>query len=252
MYSENTPVATLALHWTFTNLMAIIPTLAIQPTPYVSTPAYTTLVGIVVYVTNLIKFTLIAFGFLCLRFTPSVRWAEKSQFNYPALSIISALFLLVACLFPLIFLWVPDPAYKVLSNTGGHVSWFVSQTFGIGIMTVAFLYWVLFRSYLLVRSAREGKTLVVKREPKFKMDSGGLTQIVEIVSLQWVREVGLRLDEIDETSRQRGWWTYPNSQPNSSSHNTYELSGQSKPVELGYSKSTQYRVVSQMSHHELE
>jgi len=57
----------------------------------------------------------------------------------------------------------------------------------------------LLRCYILVRSAREGKTLVVKRQPKFKVDSGGLTQIVEIVTLQWVREVGMRLDEIEET-----------------------------------------------------
>jgi hypothetical protein len=40
----------------------------------------------------------------------------------------------------------------------------------------------------------------VKREPKFKVDSGGLTQIIEIVTLQWVREVGMRLDEIEETN----------------------------------------------------
>lgn len=39
----------------------------------------------------------------------------------------------------------------------------------------------------------------MRREPKFKHDTGGLTQILEIVTLEWKREVGLRLDEIEET-----------------------------------------------------
>jgi hypothetical protein len=200
LYSENTPAATLALHWIFANIMVLVSVLAIQPQPYSSTPAYTFLVCIVVYVTNLIKFSFIAIGLLCLRLSPKVRWAEKSQFNHPVVSIIAALILLAICVFPLICIWVPDPTFTTLSRTSGLVSWFVIQTVGLGLVSVAFLYWVLFRSYLSVQSAREGKTLHVKREPKFKADSGGLTQIVEIVTLQWVREVGIRLDEIEETN----------------------------------------------------
>ncbi|OCK76766.1 hypothetical protein K432DRAFT_305642 [Lepidopterella palustris CBS 459.81] len=200
LYSENTPAATLALHWTFMNIMVLIPVLAIQPHPYAPTPAYTFLVGVVVYVTNVIKFTFIALGLLCLRLSPKVRWAEKSEFKHPVVSIIAALILLVSCVFPLICIWIPDPAFTKLSLTSDLVSWFSIQTAGLGIVGFAFLYWVLFRCYVSVRSAREGKTLHVKREPKFKVDSGGLTQIVEIVTLQWVREVGMRLDEIEETN----------------------------------------------------
>jgi hypothetical protein len=174
--------------------------LAIQPQPYSSTPAYTVLAGVLVYVTNVIKFTFIALGLLWLRFSPKVRWAEKSQFKHPVVSIIAALILFVSCVFPLIFLWVPDPAFKTLSRTFGVVSWFVVQTVGLCIISFAILYWVLFRCYVSIRSARGGKTLHVKREPKFKVDSGGLTQVLEIVTLQWVREVGMRLDEIEESN----------------------------------------------------
>jgi hypothetical protein len=200
VYSEDTPAATLVLHWTFTNIMVLGPVLAIQPQPYSSTPAYTFLASIVVYVNNVTKFTFIALGLLCLRFSPKVRWTEKSEFKHPAISIIAALIVFVACAFPLIFMWVPDPAFTTLSRTSGLVSWFVIQTVGLGIIGFAFLYWVLFRCYISVRSGRDGKSLHVMREPKFKVDSGGPAQIFEIVTLQWVREVGLRLDEIEETN----------------------------------------------------
>jgi hypothetical protein len=180
--------------------MVLISVLTVQPQPYSSTPAYTFLVCIVVYVTNVIKFSLISIGLLCLRLSPNVRWAEKSQFNHPVVSIAAAVILLAICAFPLICIWVPDPSFKTLSRTSGLVSWFVIQTVGLGLLGVAFLYWVVFRSYISVRSAREGTTLYVKREPKFKVDSGGLTQIVEIVTLQWVRQVGIRLDEIEDAN----------------------------------------------------
>jgi hypothetical protein len=42
-------------------------------------------------------------------------------------------------------------------------------------------------------------TLHVKREPIFKHDRSGLTQVFEIVTLQWKRDVGMRIDQIEET-----------------------------------------------------
>jgi len=230
LYSENTPAATLALHWTFTNLMAIIPALTIRPQPYIPTPAYTFVVGVVVYVTNLIKFTLIAIGLLCLRFSPKVRWAEKSQFKHPVVSVTAALILLTICVFPLILIWVPDRAYTKLTNTSNLVSWFAIQTFGLCIVGFAFLYWVLFRCYIAIRSAREGKTLHVKREPKFKVDSGGLTQIVEIVTLQWVREVGMGLDEIEKSETNYSRQVFTPTKP-------HELPGKHSVSELDVNQS---------------
>jgi hypothetical protein len=61
------------------------------------------------------------------------------------------------------------------------------------------LYWVMFRLYIHIRSARGGMTLHVKREPIFKHDRSGLTQVLEIITLQWTRDVGMRIDQIEET-----------------------------------------------------
>jgi len=206
LYSENTPAATLALHWVIANLLVIFSVLAFQPAPppnYQPTPAYTFLVGVVVYVTNLVKFSLIGFGLLCLRLTPRVRWAEKSASKRPAVSITAASLLFALAFFPMVCLWVPDRSFPSLSRTWGLVDWFVVQTVGVGLIVAAFAYWLSFRAYVAVRSAREGKTLNVKREPKFKVDprGGGLTQIIEIVTLEWVRESGaLTLGQIEEAA----------------------------------------------------
>jgi hypothetical protein len=200
MYSEKTPAATLVLHWTITTIMVIVPVLIIQPQPYSATPAFSFLADVFAYIINVSLFTALAFGILCLRFSPKVRWAEKSEFKHPSVSIIAALILFVGCLFPVIFIWVPDPAFPKLSRSSNLVPWFAGQTAGVSIIAFSLLYWIGFRTYISVRSAREGKTLHVKREPKFKHDAEGLTQILEIVTLQWRREVGMRLDEIEETT----------------------------------------------------
>jgi hypothetical protein len=199
--TERTPAAALALHWVITTIIILGAVLAIQPQPYSSTPAFTFMSIVFAYVIYTTVFIFISFGLLCLRLSPKVRWAEKSEFKHSWVSVSSALILFVGSFFPFLFMWIPDPAFKFQAGTSNQVSWFASQTFGLGVVTFAFLYWVTLRCYIAVRSAREGKTLYVKREPKFKADSGGLTQIAEIVTLQWVREVGLRLDEIEEGDR---------------------------------------------------
>jgi hypothetical protein len=179
--------------------MVLAGVLAIQPQPYSPTAAFNVLASVFVYDIDVLCFSALAFGLLCLRFSRTARWAEKSEFKHPVVSVIAALILLVGCLFPLIFIWVPDPAFKSLTRTSNLVPWYAGQTTGLCLIAFSFLYWVGFRTYISVRSAREGKTLHVTREPKFKRDSGGLIQILEIVTLQWRREVGIRLDEIEET-----------------------------------------------------
>ncbi len=42
-------------------------------------------------------------------------------------------------------------------------------------------------------------TLHVKRDPIFKHDRSGLIQGFEIVTVQWKRDVGMRIDQIEET-----------------------------------------------------
>jgi len=198
-FSEYTPAGTLLLHWAITSILVVVPVLAIQPVPYSSTAAYSYLTISFVYNIDLVMFTAISIGLLYLRFTPRIYWAEKSAFKRPWISITSATILLVTCAFPLIFMWVPDPIFPWATRTGNQVRWFGGQVLAVAFLTFAFAYWLGFRTYITLRSAREGKTLHVKREPKFKVDrKGNLIMVAEIVTLQWTYEVGMRLGEIEE------------------------------------------------------
>lgn len=178
--------------------MVIIPVLALQPVPYSTAPAFTFLAGAYAYLINIVTFTAISLGLLCLRFSAKTRWAEKSAFGASWISPAAAAILFIGCLFPLVCIWVPDPAVRSLARTAGLVPWYGATGLGLGLLGFALLYWVVFRLYVSVRSAREGKTLHVMREPKFKMEANGdLTQVLEIVTLQWVRDVGMRIEDMD-------------------------------------------------------
>ncbi len=182
--------------------MVIGPVLALQPEPYTSTPAFIFYAAVYVYLINVVLFAVISGGLICLRLSNRVRWAEKSAIKNRFLSMTAASTMFILALFPLILTWVPDPAVPALVRTSGLVPWYGPTTFAVCLIALAILYWAGLRAYIAIRSAREGKTLVVRREPKFKMESGGhLTQILEIVTLEWVRvrNVGLRLSEIDNT-----------------------------------------------------
>jgi hypothetical protein len=236
VYSENTPVATLALHWVITTILVIAPVLAIQPKPYNSGPAYAYLTIAFVYNINLTCFFFISLGLLCLRFTPRVRWAEKSEFKHPWVSITAAFIVLIVCAFPLIFIWVPDSAFPKATHTSNQVSWFAGQTFGVCLLALAFLYWVVFRTYIRIRSARGGMTLHVKRKPIFKQDSGDLTQICEIVTMEWKREIGLRLEDIEESNEGSkmgyGSSTMVSSIPESSTRSRRQFGGSDRMTSL--------------------
>lgn len=108
IYREKPPAAALALHWIITTILVIVPVVALQPVPYSTGPAYSYLTTAFIYDINVVYFFFIALGMLCLRLTPSVHWAEKSQLQWPIVSILSASILLVCFAFPMIFLWVPD------------------------------------------------------------------------------------------------------------------------------------------------
>ena len=199
IYREKTPAATLALHWIITTILVIVPVVALQPVPYSTGPAYSYLTTAFIYDIDVVYFFFIALGMLCLRFTPSVHWAEKSQLQWPIVSILSASALLVCCAFPMILLWVPDPKFPKATKSGNLVQWWSGQTLAVSFLTFAFFYWVTFRIYIRVRAAREGKTLHVRRDPIFKHDKEGLTQVFEIVTLEWKRDIGMRLGEIEGT-----------------------------------------------------
>ena len=119
---------------------------------------------------------------------PKVRWAEKSEFKHPIISVTSASILFIGSVFPLIVMWIPNPAFRYLARTSNLVDWYTIQTRGVCLVLFAFLYWVAFRTYISVRSARGGTTRYVKREPMLKNDAGGLTQMLEICHVGMEKE----------------------------------------------------------------
>ena len=185
--------------------MVVGPVLALRPTPYTSGPAFTFLSGSYAYLINIVTFTTVSFGLLFFRLSPKQRWSQKSAFKYPIISTAAALVVFLTCVFPLVAIWIPDPAMPNLARTAGLVPWWGATTMAVCLLSLAVLYWAVFRCHIWVRSAREGKTLHVLREPKFKIDETGdghaLTQTFEIVTLQWVRNVGVTLDELRSVSR---------------------------------------------------
>jgi hypothetical protein len=140
VYHEKTPVATLALHLVITNIIVVVPVFALQPVPYSTTAAYSYLTIPWTYNIDIAYFVFIAFGLLCLRLTPSVRWAEKSQLNRPWVSIISASVFFIGALFPFIFIWVPDPNFPFATRTNQKVQWWAGQLLAICLLAFSFLY----------------------------------------------------------------------------------------------------------------
>jgi hypothetical protein len=198
LHPEKTPAATLALHWVITNILVLACVLSIRPEPYSPIPAYTFLASIYAYVIDVAFFMAVGLGLLWLRLSPSAGWADKSQFKHPWVSTIASLVFFLTSLVPLVLIWIPDPAVKVLSRTGGEIPWFASQTVGICVLFAALIYWLGFRSYVQIRSNREGRELEVTRQPIFRDEGGFWTLIYEIVTWKWNESFrnDVRLDEI--------------------------------------------------------
>jgi hypothetical protein len=198
LHSEKTPAATLALHWFLTNTLVLATVFSLQPQAqtYDPTPAYTFLVSSYTYVVDIACFAAMGLGLLCLRLTPSLNWASKSQFRHQWVSTLCAAVLFLLSVVPLVLLWVPDPGAPFLSRTDNLVPWYAPQTLGVCAIAGAFLYWLGFRAYVLIRSRASGLVLKIERHPIFKDDKGRLTQIYEIITLRWVdddsRDIGLQ------------------------------------------------------------
>jgi amino acid transporter len=258
-YSEKTPVATLALHLLLTTIMVVGPVLALQPQPYSSSPASIFYAATYVYLINLVLFAVISGGVLVLRFSPKIRWADKTALKRPILSISAASTVCIGAIFAIIFVWVPDASAPYFVKSSGLLPWYGPATFAFCLLGLAVLYWAGLRCYIAIRSAREGKVLHVRREPKFKVEPDGhLTQILEIVTLQWVREVGMRLEDIIQTEPKplpQQW--VQDALPGGYRLNTglspipQELHGHSSATELGLNQASSWSR-SEVNYQELE
>jgi hypothetical protein len=172
------------LHWLITNIIMTPAIFTIKPEPYSPGPAYTFLVTFYAYVVGVFWFTIIGFSLLYLRLWPGTGWGKISSFN-PWLSTIAALVFFLANLFPVIGIWIPDPAVKYLAGTSSLVSWYVGPTVGIAVLVFSVIYWFGFWGIIRQRESQEGKELVVERKPIILEDERAYIQLYEIVGLRW-------------------------------------------------------------------
>jgi hypothetical protein len=184
LHTEKTPVATMVAHWLITNITIIPTLLKLQPVPYSATPAYTFLVTFYTYVLDVFWFMIIGFGLLYLRLWPGTGWGKISTFN-PWLSIIGALIFTSMNLFPVVCIWIPDPAAPYLANTRNLVRWYAGPTIGMVVLALSVIYWLGFRGMIRQRESREGIELAIERKPIILEEENAFVQLYEIVGLRW-------------------------------------------------------------------
>jgi hypothetical protein len=192
LHTQKAPAAALALHWTVTTILILACVLgtaaetATQGT-FSHLPGYSLLVMAYAYGLDIIWFTIIGVAMLRLRLWPGSKWRYKSPVPHP-LGVAAAVVFTATNAFPLIAIWVPDPAQPFMSRSGERVPWFASQTMALAIVAAAAAYWAGFRFYLWHRRTRYSEVLKVTRSPVFWGGQGGqkgLVLLYEIIRLQW-------------------------------------------------------------------
>jgi hypothetical protein len=189
--AELTPVPALFLHWLFTTVLIIAALVGIRSSENAGRDAYFFVVSVYAYVLDVVIFAWIALGVLYLRISPGSLWYSISPANH-WVSIIAAFIFLSSTTFPLICMWIPDPAKKTLAQSN-RIAWYTSQTVGIAVFVFAILYWLVFR-YIVPRvGSHRGRELYSKRTPVFRKeavpgeDHYYLIRTFEIVETYWAK-----------------------------------------------------------------
>ena len=182
--AEKTPVAAILIHWTFTTITVIATLLSLRPPSYDSTPTYTFIVTVMTYVIDLIFFICVGLGVLYLRLAPGSNWHKKSEAK-PWLSTTCAFIFVTALAFPLICMWIPDPAEPSITRTDGLVSWYTPQTVGLIIVAISFAYYLGFRFVIPHVGRHAGKEFHTYRKPIFEKENGYPVQTYERIRFWW-------------------------------------------------------------------
>ncbi|KAK3389245.1 amino acid permease-domain-containing protein [Podospora didyma] len=201
LYSSRAPAAALALHWivTFIMIMTTVYGTIRLSTAAAHLPAYFLGIAAFAYGLDILWFSVIGVGMLCLRLWPGSRWHEKSPVPH-SIGVAAAVIFSVTNLFPLVAIWIPDPEQAFLSKTNQMVPWFSSQAYGIAVLASGALYWLCFRFYIYLKRAKNGEVLNIIRTPIFwrspsagdaredgRENTGDLLQLYEIVEVGWKR-----------------------------------------------------------------
>lgn len=187
--TEATPIPALFLHWLFTAILVIAALVGVRSSKHAARDAYFFIVSVYAYVLDVVFFAWVAIGMLYLRISPGSLWHSISPANH-WVSITVALIFLTSTVFPLICMWIPDPAKKTLGQSDS-IAWFASQTVGLAVFAFSILYWVGFR-YIVPRIGNHnGRTLNIIRTPIFRRehdsntDQDYLVRTFEIVKTYW-------------------------------------------------------------------
>jgi len=169
------PLAALILHGLFTTIL-ILATLRI------SSPrdSYRVVVSIYSYTINAVIGASLSLGIICMRLQRSSTWNSLSNSNRWFSLTIAAIYF-IANAIPVVMLWIP----ATMEQLGTSIPWEVVPAVGWSLVTISFIYWLVF--YYLAPVFMNGRVLEVKVIPKFRVDSQGNSVYVgERFERQWL------------------------------------------------------------------
>jgi amino acid transporter len=198
--SERTPVPALFLHWFFTTVLVITTTVIFRDHEP-GKQSYIFIVAIYAYVLDVIFFVLVGAAMLYLRLAPRSKWHLKSESNH-WISIAASIVFGAACLFPLIFMWIPDSDNKTLTSLT-NIPWFVGQTVCVAILGISVLYWFGFRYVVPHVGKHRGMEFIIVRNPRFHEEHGYPVQTFEEIAADWkLPDASVPDDKLMELSAQ--------------------------------------------------
>jgi hypothetical protein len=191
-HSQETPIGAIFLHWS-ASVLVILATCPLSPTD-----AYQFLVNMYSYGVLAIFELAIAIGVLKLRLSRRESWSRKATSTNSALSIISAVIVLLGSLFPVLASWVP-PCGKFRPTTA--YPWFTYQTVSLAVLAFGCIWFIGFLMFAAYRKSKSNKEFNVRRVPGFDHDEPPVL-ISEEVYVTWrisrpTLRTGVSLDSFD-------------------------------------------------------
>ena len=122
---------------------------------------------------------LLSSGLIIMRLRTSSTWNADSLTNR-WLSLSTAVFVLLANLFPIIASWTPQLQAQFVTS----IPWFAVPTMGWALVISGLCYWLVFRYVWPI--FKSGAVLTVTRNPVLRVDDeGNVVQQGELVQQSW-------------------------------------------------------------------
>ena len=171
---QETPVGALVLHWASTVFTILV------TWPLDLTSAYSLLVGISAYLFAALFPTVIAIGVLYLHLNSRVEWSSKLGGFSSSQSFIPAIAVAIVGLFPIIMEWIPPSGYWE-----AEFPWYSTPLISWAFIVLSIVYWFWIRYKF---GHRQGKFLMIERDPHFSQEDGYPVLDHEIVRMRRIHE----------------------------------------------------------------